>query len=70
MVETESGGEMIRGVSFDNTSFNDLPYKFEAGTPNITDVVAFRHAMFILGGDSIWRHEQELLRYASEKIGD
>ncbi len=68
----QGGGEMIKEVTFSKTTYNDLPYKFEAGTPNIADVVAFRYAMeFILevGRENIAAHEQELLRYATEKIG-
>lgn len=65
------GGEMIKEVTFEKTTYNDLPYKFEAGTPNIGDVVAFRHAMeFILdlGRENIAGHEHELLVYATEKV--
>lgn len=65
------GGEMIKDVTFEKTTYNDLPYKFEAGTPNIADVVAYRHAMeFILdlGRENIATHEHELLVYATEKI--
>jgi cysteine desulfurase/selenocysteine lyase len=65
------GGEMIKEVTFEKTTYNDLPYKFEAGTPNIGDVVAFRHAMeFInaLGKENIAAHESELLAYATERI--
>ncbi|HEY0654837.1 MAG TPA: cysteine desulfurase [Chryseosolibacter sp.] len=65
------GGEMIKEVTFEKTTYNDLPYKFEAGTPNIADVVAFRHAMdFILdlGRDNIAAHEHELLVYATERV--
>jgi cysteine desulfurase / selenocysteine lyase len=65
------GGEMIKEVTFEKTTYNDLPYKFEAGTPNIGDVVAFRHAMeFILdlGRENIAAHEHELLLYATEKV--
>jgi cysteine desulfurase / selenocysteine lyase len=65
------GGEMIKEVTFEKTTYNDLPYKFEAGTPNIGDVIAFRHAMeFILeiGRDNIAAHEHELLVYATDKI--
>lgn len=65
------GGEMIKEVTFEKTTYNDLPYKFEAGTPNIGDVVAFRHAMeFILdlGRENIAAHEHELLFYATEKV--
>jgi cysteine desulfurase / selenocysteine lyase len=65
------GGEMIKEVTFEKTTYNDLPYKFEAGTPNIGDVIAFRHAMeFILelGRENISAHEHELLVYATEKV--
>jgi cysteine desulfurase / selenocysteine lyase len=65
------GGEMIKEVTFEKTTYNDLPYKFEAGTPNIADVVAFRHAMeFILdiGRENITAHEHDLLVYATEKV--
>jgi cysteine desulfurase/selenocysteine lyase len=65
------GGEMIKEVTFEKTTYNDLPYKFEAGTPNIADVIAFRHAMeFILdlGRENIAAHENELLAYATAKI--
>lgn len=65
------GGEMIKEVSFQKTTFNELPYKFEAGTPNIADVIAFRSAIgFIesLGKEKIRVHEQELLNYAQEKL--
>jgi cysteine desulfurase/selenocysteine lyase len=65
------GGEMIKEVTFEKTTYNDLPYKFEAGTPNIGDVVAFRFAMeFIneLGKENIAAHENELLQYATERI--
>ena len=65
------GGEMIKEVTFEKTTYNDLPYKFEAGTPNIGDVVAFKSAMeFILslGRDAIGAHEHELLAYATSRI--
>ena len=65
------GGEMIKDVSFEKTTFNDLPFKFEAGTPNIGDVVAFRQAIefiTLLGKDKIRKHENELLTYGTEKI--
>ncbi|MBT1699875.1 cysteine desulfurase [Fulvivirgaceae bacterium PWU4] len=67
----QGGGEMIKEVTFEKTTYNDLPYKFEAGTPNIADVVAFRHAMeFIneLGKENIAAHEHELLVYATERV--
>lgn len=66
------GGEMIKEVTFEKTTYNDLPYKFEAGTPNIADVVSFKYAMdFILehGRENIAAHEHELLTYATELIG-
>lgn len=65
------GGEMIKNVSFTHTTYNDLPYKFEAGTPNIADVIAFREAiLFIneLGKNNIRRHEEMLLRYTRERL--
>src|SRR5688572_6870136 len=68
----QGGGEMIRQVTFKKTTYNDLPYKFEAGTPNIADVIAFRQAMeFILelGRENIAAHERKLLLYASRKVG-
>ncbi len=65
------GGEMIKDVSFKGTTFNDLPYKFEAGTPNIADVIVFKEAIgFIneLGKDAIAWHEHDLLQYASQRL--
>ncbi len=67
----QGGGEMIKDVTFEKTTYNDLPYKFEAGTPNIADVIAFKFAMdFIthMGKENIAAHEHELLSYATEKI--
>jgi len=67
----QGGGEMIREVSFEKTSFNELPYKFEAGTPNIAGVVAFRPALdFVLktGKNAIRKHEEELLSYAHQEL--
>jgi cysteine desulfurase/selenocysteine lyase len=68
----QGGGEMISNVTWEKTTYNNLPYKFEAGTPNIADVVAFKYAMdFIndLGKENIEAHEHELLVYATNKIG-
>ncbi len=62
---------MIKEVTFAKTTYNDLPYKFEAGTPNIADVVGFKYAMdFIsaLGRENIAAHEHELLQYATERL--
>ena len=65
------GGEMIKEVSFEKTTYNELPYKFEAGTPNIADTVAFKTALdFIttIGKSTIRAHEDELLRYATSQL--
>jgi cysteine desulfurase / selenocysteine lyase len=65
------GGEMIKEVTFEGTTYNDLPYKFEAGTPNIADVIAFHYAMeFItsLGKENMAAYEQDLMMYATEQL--
>ena len=62
------GGEMIKDVNFKKTTYNELPYKFEAGTPNIGDVIGFKEALsFInnIGLDNISLYEKELKNYAS-----
>ena len=62
------GGEMIKDVNFKKTTYNELPYKFEAGTPNIGDVIGFNEALsFInnIGLDNISLYEKELKNYAS-----
>ncbi len=67
------GGEMIKEVTFAHTTYNDLPYKFEAGTPNIADVVAVKSAleyMAGLGKENIAAHEHDLLQYATEQLGE
>jgi cysteine desulfurase/selenocysteine lyase len=67
----QGGGEMIREVSYENISYNDLPYKFEAGTPNIADAIAFRAALDFtskIGKEKVRRYENELLAYATEKL--
>lgn len=67
----QGGGEMIKDVSFNGTTFNDIPYKFEAGTPNIGEVIAFKYAMdFIddIGHENIQAYEHELLEYANSKL--
>lgn len=69
----QGGGEMIKDVSFDGTSYNDIPYKFEAGTPNIGEVIAFKNAidfMNELGHSAIESQENELLQYATNKLGE
>jgi len=67
----QGGGEMIETVSFDRTTFNQLPYKFEAGTPSVGDVLGLGRAiefMQNLGVDSIAAHEADLLAYATERL--
>jgi cysteine desulfurase/selenocysteine lyase len=67
----QGGGEMIKDVNFNEIIYNDLPYKFEAGTPNIADVIAFRTAIeFIgqIGKQRIRKHENELLKYATSAL--
>ena len=65
------GGEMIKEVTFEKTTYNELPYKFEAGTPNIGDVVAVKYAIDYIqkiGKENIAAHENSLLNYATEKL--
>jgi cysteine desulfurase/selenocysteine lyase len=66
----QGGGDMIRKVTFEETEYNTLPYKFEAGTPSIADVVGLGAAIDYLteiGMDNIAAYEAELLDYATEK---
>jgi cysteine desulfurase/selenocysteine lyase len=68
----QGGGDMIRSVTFEKTLFNDLPHKFEAGTPNIADTIGFGAAIDFLNGldwNAVSRYEHELLAYATEVIG-
>ncbi|TAK64295.1 MAG: cysteine desulfurase [Bacteroidetes bacterium] len=67
----QGGGDMIKSVTFEKTLYNDLPYKFEAGTPNIADTIAFGAAIDYLGAldfESIQEYEHELLEYATERL--
>lgn len=67
----QGGGEMIATVSFEKTVFNDLPFKFEAGTPDYIGSTALAEALRYvdrLGMDNIAAYEQELLQYATEKL--
>lgn len=67
----QGGGEMIETVSFEKTTYNKLPYKFEAGTPNICGVIAMAEALKFVqetGIEKIAKHENELLQYATEKM--
>lgn len=65
------GGEMIKEVTFEKTTYNELPYKFEAGTPNIADVVAAKYALDYvdtLGKENIAKYEHSLLTYATDAV--
>ena len=67
------GGEMIRSVSLERTTWNELPYKFEAGTPAIAEAVGFGSAVDYLseiGLDAIERHEHELVEYALGRLSE
>ena len=67
----QGGGEMIKEVSFSGTTYNELPYKFEAGTPNIADVYAFGFALDYLKSlpkNAVWEQEKALLDYATEQL--
>ena len=67
----QGGGEMIKDVSFEKTTYAPLPFKFEAGTPNICGVVAFKKAIELIkriGIDKIQEHEDKLLAYATKKL--
>lgn len=67
----QGGGDMIKTVTFEKTTYNELPHKFEAGTPNIVGGIAIAAAidyMNSIGIDSIATHEAELLTYATEQI--
>lgn len=65
------GGEMIDEVSFEKATFNELPYKYEAGTPNVAGALGLEAALRYVdetGWEDILKHEDTLLRYASEKL--
>jgi cysteine desulfurase/selenocysteine lyase len=67
----KGGGEMITAVTFEKTTYADLPHKFEAGTPNICGGIAFGAAidyMNEIGFDNIAKHEHELLVYGTQKL--
>ncbi len=69
----QGGGEMIKHVSFEGTTFADLPFKFEAGTPDFIDIAAFSKALDFIeetGLERIASHEEELLRYATERLDE
>jgi cysteine desulfurase/selenocysteine lyase len=67
----QGGGEMIKEVTLEKTTYADLPYKFEAGTPNIGDAVVLKAALDYvskIGKEKIRNHENELLAYATEQL--
>jgi cysteine desulfurase/selenocysteine lyase len=67
----QGGGEMIGSVSFSGTTFNELPYKFEAGTPNYAGAIGLGAAIDYLsqlGLEDVWQYEHELFLYAKEQL--
>ena len=69
----QGGGEMIASVSFDKTTFNELPFKFEAGTPDYIGSTALAEALHYvdkLGVENIAAYEDELLKYATERLNE
>jgi cysteine desulfurase/selenocysteine lyase len=67
----QGGGEMIKEVTFEKTTYADLPHKFEAGTPNIEGGIVLGTAIDYLneiGFDNIQQHEKELLKYATAQL--
>lgn len=67
------GGDMILEVTYEDASWNDLPYRFEAGTPNIADAIATGAAvdyLTALGMNNVWAHEQQVTAYALDKFKD
>src|SRR3990172_4900268 len=65
------GGDMIKAVTFEGSTWNEVPWKFEAGTPNVAGAVGLGAAVDYLksmGMESVWKHEQELTRYAYDKM--
>ena len=67
----QGGGEMIKDVTFERTTYNELPFKFEAGTPSVGDVLALGSAIGFMqaaGIESIAAHEQELTDYATQRM--
>lgn len=67
----QGGGEMIKEVTFEKTTYNDLPFKFEAGTPSVADMLGLQKAieyMQALGIENIAAYEQQLLDYCTERL--
>ncbi len=68
----QGGGDMIRSVTFEKTTYNELPFKFEAGTPDIAGAIGLGAALEYVGAlgmDNIAAHGQDLLAYATEAVG-
>jgi cysteine desulfurase/selenocysteine lyase len=69
----QGGGDMIERVSFDGTTYDDLPHRLEAGTPNIAGVIGLAAAIEYLenvGPDAIREYERKLTRYAMKQVGE
>src|SRR5664280_2954694 len=69
----QGGGDMISSVTFEKTTYNKLPYKFEAGTPNIAGAIGLGCAIGYLNGvgiERVERHEHDLLAYATRAVGE
>jgi cysteine desulfurase/selenocysteine lyase len=69
----QGGGDMIAMVTFEKTTYNKIPHKFEAGTPNIAGVIGMGAALDYLTGlgwDGLLAHEEDVVRYAAERIGE
>jgi cysteine desulfurase/selenocysteine lyase len=69
----QGGGDMIKMVTFEKTTYNDLPYKFEAGTPNVSGGIGLGVALDYIqqiGLDRIRQHEDELLRYGTDRLSE
>jgi cysteine desulfurase/selenocysteine lyase len=69
----QGGGDMIRSVTFEQTTYNDLPNKFEAGTPNVAGVIGLATAIDYLmatGIDLVAAHEHELLAYGTRRLAE
>jgi cysteine desulfurase/selenocysteine lyase len=67
------GGEMIKEVTFEKTTYNDLPFKFEAGTPNIADVIGFSAAIDYINSldkNAVQEYERKLLEYGVSKLAE
>jgi cysteine desulfurase/selenocysteine lyase len=67
----QGGGDMIRSVTFEKTTYNEIPHRFEAGTPNISGTIGLGAALDYMGGldfQGLLLHEQQLLQYATDSL--